>query len=106
MPTLEITDLAGNVSTLDAASGETLMEALRDNGYDDILAICGGVCSCSSCHCYIEGEWADKMKKPSEDELQLVSGTEHYKPNSRLSCQVTLSDDMDGMKVTIAQQDY
>ena len=106
MPQLEITDLAGNVTSLEANSGDTLMEALRDNGYDDILAICGGVCSCSSCHCYIEDGWAEKLHKPSEDELQLVSSTEHYKPNSRLSCQVTLTDDMDGMKVTIAQQDY
>ncbi len=106
MPTLEITDLAGNVTSLDAKSGETLMEALRDNGYDDILAICGGVCSCSSCHCYIEDDWKEKLDTPSEDEVQLVSSTEHYKGNSRLSCQVTLTDDMDGMKVTIAQQDY
>lgn len=106
MPTLEITDLAGNVTSLEANSGETLMEALRDNGYDDVLAICGGVCSCSSCHCYIEDGWKEKLHTPSEDELQLVSSTEHYKDNSRLSCQITLTDDMDGMKVTIAQQDY
>jgi 2Fe-2S ferredoxin len=106
MPTLEITDLAGNVTSLEAKSGETLMEALRDNGYDDILAICGGVCSCSSCHCYIEGDWKEKLHAPSEDEMQLVSSTEHFKDNSRLSCQITLTDDMDGMKVTIAQQDY
>jgi 2Fe-2S ferredoxin len=106
MPKLQITDLSGAVTTLDANSGETLMESLRDNGYDDILAICGGVCSCSSCHVYIEGEWASKLKGAGEDEHQLVSSTEHYKENSRLSCQITLSDDMDGMEVTIANQDY
>ena len=106
MPTLKITDLAGNETTLDASSGDTLMEALRDNGYDDVLAICGGVCSCSSCHCYIEGDWLEKLTPPSEDEHQLVNSTEHYQENSRLSCQVTLTDDMDGMVVKIARQDY
>lgn len=106
MPTIEVTDLAGNVTSLDASSGNTLMEELRDNGYDDVLAICGGVCSCSSCHVYIEGEWFDKLPPRREDESQLVSSTEHYKDNSRLSCQIVLNDDMDGMKVVIANQDY
>ena len=106
MPTLQITDLAGNVTSLEANSGDTLMEALRDNGYDDILAICGGVCSCSSCHVYIDESWKEKLGTPSEDENQLVSSTEHYQPNSRLSCQITLTDDMDGMPVVIANQDY
>ena len=106
MPTLKITDLSGNVTTLEANSGDTLMESLRDNGYDEILAICGGVCSCSSCHVYIDQAWQTKMNSPSEDESQLVSSTEHFKENSRLSCQITLTDDMDGMEVVIANQDY
>jgi 2Fe-2S ferredoxin len=106
MPTIQVTDLAGKVTTLDAPSGNTLMEALRDNGYDDILAICGGVCSCSSCHVYIEGDWMDKLSARREDENQLVSSTEHFRDNSRLSCQIVLNDDMDGMQVVIANQDY
>ena len=62
MPTLKVINLSGEESSLDATSGETLMEALRDNGYDEILAICGGVCSCASCHVYIEGEWKDNRR--------------------------------------------
>lgn len=106
MPTLNITNLSGEKSTLDASSGDTLMEALRDNGYDEIEAICGGVCSCSTCHVYIEGDWAAKLGERSEDEYQLVSSTENFKENSRLACQITLTEDMDGLELTIAEQSY
>ncbi len=106
MPKIQVTDLSGKVSTLNATSGNTLMENLRDNGYEDILAICGGVCSCSSCHVYIEGGWYDKLDPMREDEHQLVSSTSSFKATSRLSCQVTMSDDMEGMEVVIAHQDY
>ena len=106
MPKIQVTNLSGEVSSLDATSGETLMEALRDNGYDEIEAICGGVCSCSTCHVYIEGDWFNKLGERSEDENQLVTSTEHFKENSRLSCQITMTDEMEGLAVTIAQQDY
>ena len=106
MPTIQVTNLAGEVSSLDATSGNTLMEELRDNGYDDIEAVCGGVCSCASCHVYIESKWAPLTGKPGEDEHQLVTSTDYYKESSRLSCQITVSDEMDGMEVNIAKQDY
>lgn len=106
MPKIQVTNLGGKVSTLEATTGETLMEALRDNGYDEIEAVCGGVCSCSTCHVYIEGDWAAKLDELNEDERQLVTSTDHYKPNSRLSCQITVTDDMEGMAVTIAEQTY
>lgn len=106
MPLIKITNLAGEKSELAATSGETLMEALRDNGYDEIEAICGGVCSCSTCHVYIEGDWNEKIGERSEDEYQLVSSTEGYKDNSRLSCQITLTDEMEGLELTIAEQSY
>jgi len=106
MPNIQVTDLAGNVSTLNAKSGETLMEALRDNGYSDIEAVCGGVCSCSTCHVYIEGSWFEKAGERNEDENQLVTSTDSFQNNSRLSCQVTVTDDMDGMAITIAKQCY
>lgn len=106
MPNIQVTDLAGNVSILKAKSGETLMEALRDNGYSDIEAVCGGVCSCSTCHVYIEGDWFAKVGSRNEDEHQLVTSTDVFKENSRLSCQVTVTDEMDGMAITIAKQCY
>ena len=106
MALIKITNLKGEKSELDAPNGDTLMEALRDNGYDEIEAICGGVCSCSTCHVYIEGGWMEKLGERSEDEYQLVSSTEHFRDNSRLSCQITVTDEMDGLEVTIAEQSY
>ncbi|MDX1692301.1 MAG: 2Fe-2S iron-sulfur cluster-binding protein [Ketobacteraceae bacterium] len=106
MALIKVTNLKGEKSELDAPNGDTLMEALRDNGYDEIEAICGGVCSCSTCHVYIEGGWMDKLGERSEDEYQLVSSTEHFRDNSRLSCQITVTDEMDGLEVTIAEQSY
>ncbi len=106
MALIKITNLKGEKSELDAPNGDTLMEALRDNGYDEIEAICGGVCSCSTCHVYVEGEWQNKLGERSEDEYQLVSSTEHYRENSRLSCQITVTDEMDGLEITIAEQSY
>ena len=106
MPMIKITNVDGVKSELDATSGETLMEALRDNGYDEVEAICGGVCSCSTCHVYLEGGWNAKVGERSEDEYQLVSSTENFKDNSRLSCQITVTDEMHGLELTIAEQSY
>lgn len=106
MALIKITNLKGEKSELDAPNGDTLMEALRDNGYDEIEAICGGVCSCSTCHVYIDGDWMAKLGDRSEDEYQLVSSTEQFRENSRLSCQITVTDEMDGLEITIAEQSY
>lgn len=106
MPTIHVTDLSGTKSSVTVKSGDTLMEVLRDNGYSDIVAMCGGVCSCSTCHVYIDKPWADKLDVRREDEFQLVSSTACYKESSRLSCQVSVTDELDGMEVVIANQDY
>ncbi|MDP7418949.1 MAG: 2Fe-2S iron-sulfur cluster-binding protein, partial [Gammaproteobacteria bacterium] len=91
---------------LEAASGQTIMEPLReiDNG---IEALCGGMCSCSTCHIYIDNEWRSKLDELSDDELDLLEDTECFKGEgtSRLACQVTMSDDLDGMKLTVAPEE-
>lgn len=107
MPTIHITNVDGAKSELDVASGDTLMEVLRDNGYDEIEAICGGVCSCSTCHVYIEGDWMPKLPERSEDEYQLASSTDSFdEEKSRLSCQIALTDEMDGLEITIAEPSF
>lgn len=105
MATLHVTNRAGEKHTLDAKTGTTLMEILRDADMD-IEAICGGCCSCATCHIFIDGDWAAKMLELSEDEQELVEETESYKEgNSRLSCQITLTDDMDGLSITVAPEE-
>ena len=105
MATIHVTNRAGEKHDLEAKSGATLMEILRDNDMD-IEAICGGCCSCATCHIFIEGEWAAKLPALSEDEKELVEETESYKEgSSRLSCQVTMTDDLDGMVLVVAPEE-
>jgi ferredoxin, 2Fe-2S len=105
MPKINVINRAGKSHVIEAKSGQTLMEALRDHNMD-VEAICGGCCSCATCHVFIEDAWAAKLPTKSADEQELVEETESYKPaNSRLSCQVKVTDAMDGMNVTVAPEE-
>ena len=105
MPKLIVVDRAGVETTIEAQAGLTLMEAIRDNGFDELLALCGGCCSCATCHVYVDPTFADKLPPMSEDENDLLESSDHRNETSRLSCQVPLTADMDGLKVSIAAED-
>ncbi|MBC7737022.1 MAG: 2Fe-2S iron-sulfur cluster binding domain-containing protein [Candidatus Saccharibacteria bacterium] len=90
---------------MEAQAGLSLMEAIRDNGFDELLALCGGCCSCATCHVYVDPAFADKLPPMSEDENDLLESSDHRNETSRLSCQVPLTPDMDGLKVSIAAED-
>ncbi|UAB79151.1 2Fe-2S iron-sulfur cluster binding domain-containing protein [Erythrobacter sp. SCSIO 43205] len=102
MPKLIVTNRDGETSEITVDEGITVMEAVRDNGFDELLALCGGCCSCATCHCYIEGGDLPEM---SEDEDDLLESSDHRKENSRLSCQIPVTAETDGLKVTIAPED-
>ena len=105
MPKLVVVNRSGEESTVEAAAGLSVMEAIRDNGFDELLALCGGCCSCATCHVYIDPAFADKVAPMSEDENDLLDSSDHRNETSRLSCQIHLTDALDGLKVTIAQED-
>lgn len=105
MPKLIVVNRAGEESTVDVGDGLTVMEAIRDNGFDELLALCGGCCSCATCHVHVDPAFADKIPEMSEDEDDLLDSSDHRRENSRLSCQIPLTADLDGLKVTIAQED-
>ena len=105
MPKLVVVNRAGVEQEVDAASGVSVMEAIRDNGFDELLALCGGCCSCATCHVYVDPAFADKVNPLGEDENDLLDSTDHRTENSRLSCQLEISDALDGLKVTIAPED-
>ena len=105
MPKLIVVDRAGTEKTIDAQTGLTLMEAIRDNGFDELLALCGGCCSCATCHVYVDPAFADKLPPMSEDENDLLESSDHRNDTSRLSCQVPLTAEMEGLKVSIAAED-
>lgn len=102
MSKLYVTDLAGEQHPVDGELGMSVMEIIRDNDFDDLAAICGGCCSCATCHVYVDEAWLDKLPRQEEDEYELVSETEAYQPNSRLSCQIEFTEELDGLTVEIA----
>lgn len=104
MPKILVTNRAGEQSTLDAETGISVMENLRDNDYE-VDAICGGSCACATCHIYVDDAWLIKLPQIESDEEGLVTDEPTYKPNSRLSCQIEMTDALDGLVVTIAPED-
>ncbi len=105
MPNITVVNQSGEESSVAATTGRTLMETIRDNGFDELLALCGGCCSCATCHVHIDPAFMDKMPKLSEDENDLLDSSDHRNEYSRLSCQIPITDALEGLKVTIAQED-
>ena len=105
MPKLVVVDRAGEEKTIEVDSGLTVMEAIRDNGFDELLALCGGCCSCATCHVYVDADTAGALPAMSEDENDLLDSSDHRDATSRLSCQIPFTPELDGLKVTIAPED-
>ncbi len=105
MPKITVINHAGEATSIDAAEGRTLMEVIRDNGFDELLALCGGCCSCATCHVHIDPSFADRTPKMSDDESDLLDSSDHRDANSRLSCQIPVTAALEGLTVTIAQED-
>lgn len=105
MPKLIVTTRSGETREVEAASGLTVMEAIRDNGFDELLALCGGCCSCATCHVHVDPEFIDKLPAISADEDDLLDSSDDRDKHSRLSCQIPFTDDLDGLRVRIAEED-
>ncbi|AZI36787.1 putative ferredoxin [Caenibius tardaugens NBRC 16725] len=105
MPKLIVVNRDGEERTVEADNGVSVMEAIRDNGFDELLALCGGCCSCATCHVFVDPAFADALPPMSEDENDLLDSSDHRNDTSRLSCQVALNDALDGLRVTIAPED-
>jgi 2Fe-2S ferredoxin len=85
------------------ASGRTLMEVTKDSGVAGILGDCGGGCMCATCHVYVEAQWRELVGPPNEVENELLDMTSKVRPEaSRLSCQIVLREELDGLKVVVA----
>ncbi len=97
-----VTDTNGQQQAIELRPGNTLMHVISDAGFADLLALCGGMCSCATCHVYVDDACIDQLPPMGEDERELLSISEQRQDNSRLSCQILLSGDLDGLQVTIA----
>ena len=105
MPKLTIVTRSGQETTIDAQAGLSVMEAIRDAGFDELLALCGGCCSCATCHVHVDAAWTDAVGGPDADEADLLESSDHRVAASRLSCQIEMTDRLDGLKVAIAPED-
>lgn len=105
MPKLTIVSREGERRTVDATVGISVMEVIRDSGFDELLALCGGCCSCATCHVYVDIAAAGTLPPMSEDENDLLDSSGHRTTASRLSCQIVVDDEIDGLTVRIAPED-
>ena len=105
MPKLIVVTREGEEREVMGEAGLSVMEVIRENGFDELLALCGGCCSCATCHVHVDPEFAAKLSPTSEDENDLLDSSAGRDDFSRLSCQIRFSDALDGMKVTIAEED-
>jgi len=105
MPQLTVVTRDGTAHDLNAENGFSVMEVIRENGIDELLALCGGCCSCATCHVYVDDAFLGALPPLKGDEDDLLDSSDHRQPNSRLSCQLPMSATLDGMKVTIAPED-
>jgi 2Fe-2S ferredoxin len=104
MPVLRVVNRDGVELEVNAPLSGVLMEPLRDMD-DGVTAICGGMCSCATCHVYVDEAWQGKLPAPMSDETDMLKDLVSYRPNSRLSCQVQLGAALDGLRVTIAPEE-
>lgn len=105
MPTLTVITREGEERQLDGEAGLSVMEVIRDGGIDELLALCGGCCSCATCHVHVDADFLDKLPPIGPDEDDLLESTSDRDATSRLSCQIPFGPALDGLRVTIAAED-
>jgi 2Fe-2S ferredoxin len=105
VPKLIVVTRDGEEREVTGGAGLSVMEVIRENGFDELLALCGGCCSCATCHVHVDPEFAAKLPPMSEDENDLLESSADRDSRSRLSCQIPFTDALDGLRVTIADED-
>lgn len=105
MASIVVVGTSGEERRVTARTGQTVMEVIRDAGFDEMLALCGGCCSCATCHVHVEPGEGIELLHMSEDENDLLDSSSHRDARSRLSCQLPITEAMDGLRVTIAAED-
>lgn len=91
----------GTTHLVEAENDQNLMQCAQNHGVPGILGDCGGCCSCGTCHGYIDPPWQARVGEASEDERLMLDGADHVQPGSRLTCQVKMTDALDGLVVRL-----
>ena len=104
MPKITYIDASGQSRTVEAQVGATVMETALRNSIPGIEAECGGACACATCHVYVAEEWTEKTGKASQMEEDMLDFAFEVRPTSRLSCQIKITDAMEGLTVTTPER--
>ena len=105
MVAISVTLRDGGIRRIAASPGTSGMEAIRDAGIDELLALCGGCCSCATCHVVVADAWIDQVGPPGPDEDDLLESSSHRARTSRLSCQIDVTPALEGLEIAIAAED-
>ena len=104
MPKITYIDNSGNKKTIEVASGLSVMEGAIQNNIPGIDADCGGSMACATCHVYVQEKWLNKLPKAEDAEVDMIDMAFEPKKNSRLSCQIIINDELDGLEVTTPEK--
>ena len=104
MVKINFIDHKGTTQTVDVEAGATVMEAAIRNAVPGILAECGGACACATCHVYVDDAWKEKTGAPSPMEEDMLDFAFDVRPSSRLSCQIKVAPELDGLTVTVPER--
>ena len=105
MPKIIYHDLNGGRHEVNVEKGSTVMEGAIDNDVAGIVAECGGACACATCHSYIGEAWLPKLKPIDDMEDAMLDSARERRPNSRLTCQIEVTDELDGLEVFVANNE-
>jgi 2Fe-2S ferredoxin len=105
MPKVVVITRDGSEHAFEGHAGMSVMEVIREGGCDEVLAVCGGCCSCATCHVYVDPAFADRLPPKGQDELALLESLSNSTPASRLSCQISFTEELNGLRVTVAPED-
>jgi len=101
MPSIQVIKKNGDRVTIQAAVGQSVMRSVIDSGVDGIEAECGGCLSCATCHAYVAPEWVDRLPAPTEEERSMLECAVDERENSRLTCQIVMTDELDGLEIEV-----
>jgi len=106
MPKITYIDFEGTERAIDGNIGDSVMETATNNDLPGIDADCGGACACATCHVYVDPAWIDIVGQPDELEAEMLEVADEVKSNSRLSCQLKITEQMDGLVVTTPENQF
>ena len=106
MPRLNFVDLKGDEHQVEASVGQSVMQSAISNLIPDVQSECGGNCACASCHAYVDEAWVDRLVLPAQHELDMLTCVQKLQPNSRLTCQIKMTQDLDGLVIHIVDNEF